>query len=120
MEIPVSQDAVAPFTRQAAEAAALMRALSHEHRLLVLCHLVASGELTVGMLVDRIGTSQSALSQHLAKLREEGLVATRKEAQTVFYRLCDARAEQLLARLHELLCPELGGDGVPQPSGAHR
>lgn len=96
------------FARQASEAAALLKALSNESRLLVLCHLAESGELSVGELVERVGLSQSALSQHLAKLREERLVATRKEAQTVFYRVCDPRADQLLVLLHDLFCPELG------------
>lgn len=96
------------FGREAEEAAGVLKAMANEHRLLVLCHLSASGELSVGQLVDRIGLSQSALSQHLAKLREEKLVATRKQAQTVFYRLCDPRAEQLLRLLHPLFCPQLG------------
>lgn len=96
------------FRPQAAEAAAMLKALSNENRLLVLCHLVSSGELSVGELVDRVGLSQSALSQHLAKLREEGLVATRRDAQSVFYHICDTRAEQVLALLHDLFCPELG------------
>lgn len=96
------------FAHQASEAAALLKALSNESRLLVLCHLAESGELSVGELVERVGLSQSALSQHLAKLREERLVATRKEAQTVFYRVCDPKADQLLALLHDLFCPELG------------
>jgi ArsR family transcriptional regulator len=64
--------------------------------------------MSAGDLTEQVGLSQSALSQHLAKLREEALVATRKEAQTVFYRVCDPRAEQLLALLHDLFCPELG------------
>lgn len=96
------------FSQQAGEAVALLKAMANQCRLLVLCHLSASGELSVGELADRVDLSQSALSQHLAKLREEGLVATRKEAQTVFYRLCDPRAEQILALLHDLFCPELG------------
>ena len=96
------------FSQQAEEAVALLKAMANQCRLLVLCHLSASGELSVGELADRVGLSQSALSQHLAKLREEGLVATRKEAQTVFYRLCDPRAEQILSLLHDLFCPELG------------
>jgi len=96
------------FTRQAGEATSLLKAMANECRLLVLCHLAESGELSVGDLADRIGLGQSALSQHLARLREEGLVATRKEAQTVFYRVRDPRAEQLLALLHDLFCPELG------------
>jgi len=96
------------FEAQAAQAAALLRALSNESRLLVLCHLAESGELSVGELLERVTLSQSALSQHLAKLREEGLVATRKEAQNVFYRICDPRAEQVLGLLHDLFCPGLG------------
>lgn len=94
--------------QQASEAAERLKAMANECRLLVLCHLSVSGELSVGQLVDRIGLSQSALSQHLAKLRKEQLVATRKEAQTVFYRLCDPKVEQLLRLLHDLFCPKLG------------
>lgn len=96
------------FRRQAGEAVGLLKAMANEPRLLVLCHLAESGEMSVGSLADQVGLSQSALSQHLAKLREEGLVSTRKEAQTVFYRLCDPKAEQLLRLLHDLFCPELG------------
>lgn len=92
---------------KAAEAATLMKALSNEHRLLILCHLVSDEELTVGDLVGRIGLSQSALSQHLAKLRAQGLVAFRREAQTLFYRIADARAAQLLELLRDIFCPEL-------------
>ena len=96
-----------PFEAQATEAAALLRALSNETRLLVLCHLAESAELSVGELLERIALSQSALSQHLARLRGEGLVATRKDAQNVFYRICDPRAEQVLGLLHDLFCPDL-------------
>lgn len=96
------------FGREAGAAVSLLKAMGNESRLLALCHLSASGELSAGELTDRIGLSQSALSQHLAQLREEGLVATRKQAQTVFYRLCDPRAARILALLHELFCPELG------------
>lgn len=107
MEEVVTSSASLPFEEQAAEAASLLRTLSNESRLLVLCHLAESGELSVGELVERIGLSQSALSQHLGKLREEELVTTRKEAQTVFYRICDPRAQQILALLHDIFCPEL-------------
>lgn len=103
------------FHRQAGEAVGLLKAMASESRLLVLCHLAESGELSVGNLAERIGLSQSALSQHLAKLREEGLVATRKDAQSVFYRVCDPKAAQLLALLHDLFCPELGREDI-QPS----
>lgn len=103
-------DSLAKFSREAAEAASLLKAMANESRLLVLCHLAASGELSVGQLAERVGLSQSALSQHLARLREEGLVSTRKAAQTVHYRLCDPKAEQVLMLLHDLFCPELGSD----------
>ena len=102
------------FMRQAGEAAGLLKVMANECRLLVLCHLAESGELSVGQLTERVGISQSALSQHLAKLREEGLVETRKEAQSVFYRVCDPRAGQVLALLHDLFCPELGRESDTQ------
>ena len=98
----------AQFAGQATEAVAVLRSLAHEGRLLVLCYLAEAGELSVGQLVERIGLSQSALSQHLAKLRAEGLVATRKNAQTVYYRVADPRVLTLLATLHDLYCPALG------------
>jgi ArsR family transcriptional regulator, virulence genes transcriptional regulator len=100
------------FEEQAAEAADLLKALSNPSRLLVLCHLANGAELSVNQIVDRVGLSQSALSQHLAKLREEGLVATRKQAQTVFYRIADPRAERLLGLLQEIYCPEMGNENA--------
>jgi ArsR family transcriptional regulator, virulence genes transcriptional regulator len=106
-----------PFAEQAAEVAALLRMLANESRLLVLCHLAEREELSVGDLVERIGLSQSALSQHLAKLREQGLVATRKEAQCVFYRISDPRTQQVLTLLHDLFCPELGRTPKAIPIG---
>lgn len=90
---------------KAAEAARLLRLLSNEKRLLLLCHLMAEGEMGVGAMAEAVGLSQPALSQHLARLREDGLVATRKEAQAVFYRLADARAVRILAPLRDLYCP---------------
>ena len=93
---------------RAGEAASLMKALSNEHRLMILCHLMARRELCVGALVEAVGLSQSALSQHLARLRDEGLVAYRRESQTLFYRIADPRAERVVARLREIFCPELG------------
>lgn len=103
----------AEFARQAGEASRLLKIMANESRLLVLCYLAEEGELSAGELTDRVGLSQSALSQHLARLREEGLVATRKEAQSVFYRVCDPRAEQVLALLHQIYCPELGRETNP-------
>ena len=96
------------FYDQAEEAAALLKAIANEKRLLILCYLLAEGEKTVGELVDHIGLSQSALSQHLAKLREEGHVVFRKAAQNIFYRIADPRTEKILTVLHDIFCPELG------------
>lgn len=81
-----------------------MKALSNEGRLLILCHLIGAGELAVGQLVERVGLSKSALSQHLAKLREEGLVDFRRDAQTLFYRVADDRAGKVLEVLHGIFC----------------
>jgi len=89
--------------KNATAAAALLRAISHEARLLVLCEL-AGRERSAGELVERSGLSQSALSQHLAKLREEGLVATRREAQVIHYRIADQRAQRVLRVLHDIYC----------------
>ena len=112
--MPMTADPSSKFTRQAGEAAELLKLMSNKNRLLALCYLAEAGELSVGELTDRVGLSQSALSQHLAKLRDDGLVATRKEAQIVFYRICDPKAEQVLALLHQIFCPELGQE--PQPA----
>jgi DNA-binding transcriptional ArsR family regulator len=92
---------------KAAAAANLMKTLSSPHRLLILCHLVTANELPAGELSRRVGLSQSALSQHLAVLREEGLVTYRREAQTLHYRVCDPRAAKVLDLLRSIYCPEL-------------
>lgn len=103
----LEEKALSAFTRQAGDAAAMLKALANENRLLVLCYLTEAGEMSVGELADKVGLSQSALSQHLARLRDEGLVDTRKEAQTVHYRVCDPRAGQLLSLLRNIYCPDL-------------
>ncbi len=102
------QDGFAEFAGQAAEAVKVLKSIAHEGRLLVLCYLSEAGEMSVGELARRVGLSQSALSQHLAKLRAEGLVATRKQAQTVFYRIDQPKVLTLLSVLHDLYCPDLG------------
>jgi ArsR family transcriptional regulator, virulence genes transcriptional regulator len=99
------------------QAAALLKALANEQRLLILCQLVSEGELSVGALHQRIELSQSALSQHLARLREEGLVTFRREAQSLLYTIADRKAGQVLALLRDLFCPELKPD---RPTGANR
>jgi DNA-binding transcriptional ArsR family regulator len=89
---------------KAGQVAGLLGALANDRRLLILCKLVETGEATVGALADDIGLSQSALSQHLARMREEGIVTFRREAQTLWYRIADPRVETLLATLHRLYC----------------
>lgn len=85
------------------QAAALLRSVGNAQRLLVLCQL-AEGECSVGQLNERLELSQSALSQHLAKLREAGLVKTRRDAQSVFYRLSEGPVQALLQTLHGIYC----------------
>ena len=88
----------------AADASRVLKALANEKRLLLLCQLV-EGECSVGELNARVDLSQSALSQHLAVLREEGVVATRREGQTIWYRIADPAAMKVVATLAEIFCP---------------
>ncbi|OYX32350.1 MAG: transcriptional regulator [Caulobacterales bacterium 32-69-10] len=82
-------------------AARLLKLLASEPRLLLLCRLV-EGEASVGVLAEHASLAQSAASQHLAKMRAEGLVATRREAQTIYYRLDDPHAMRVLDALCEI------------------
>src|SRR5829696_4318593 len=99
----------AAFEANAAQVAQVLRALANERRLMILCKLVEWGEANVGTLAEAIALSQSALSQHLAKMREEGLVTSRRESQTIWYRVADPRIEQLFASLYELFCKRVKG-----------
>lgn len=89
----------------AAQAAAVLRLLSNEHRLLALCLLLEYGEMSVSELFEQLNLGQSALSQHLAKLREAGLVTYRREAQTLYYRIHDPDVVRLIAVLKNIYCP---------------
>jgi ArsR family transcriptional regulator len=95
----------AVFEASASRAAALLRLLANERRLMVLCQLADGGELPVSELQRRVGISQSALSQHLAMLREDGVLATRREGQTIHYRIADPAALKVMATLAEIYCP---------------
>ncbi|MBF9233806.1 ArsR/SmtB family transcription factor [Microvirga alba] len=95
---------IADFEANAVEVANVLRALGNERRLMILCKLAESGEATAGTLVEASGLSQSALSQHLAKMRDEGILAFRRERQTLWYRIADPRIESLMAELHRLYC----------------
>ena len=92
----------------AQEAARLLKLLANEKRLVILCFLAVCGEMPVGALAEALNLSQSALSQHLAKLRRDGLVQFRRESQTLHYRLADPRAVRVLVVLKEIFCPSMG------------
>ena len=96
----VSKNALASLQRNAGAAASMLRALANERRLMILCLLIAQDELTA----DEVELSQSALSQHLAKMREEGLVTFRREAQLVHYRIADPNVKRLIATLKSIYC----------------
>jgi DNA-binding transcriptional ArsR family regulator len=99
------------LTRKSVEASQLLSMLSNSHRLLILCEL-HTGERSVSALEQIVDLSQSALSQHLAKLRSAGIVATRRDAQTIYYSIADERASRILGVLYEMYCvPEIGSSG---------
>lgn len=98
-------DALAGLAGKADEAAGFLKLLANEHRLLILCQLAGHGEMTVNALSAAIGLSQSACSQHLARLRDDGLVTFRRESQTLYYRVADPKALRLLKTLRQVFCP---------------
>ncbi len=89
----------------ASDAARLLKTLANEKRLMILCLLVES-ERSVGELNARVELSQSALSQHLAVLREEGLVHTRRDAQSIYYSLAEGPAQHVIDTLHSIYCAD--------------
>jgi DNA-binding transcriptional ArsR family regulator len=93
----------AALAENAGRAAQFLQALANPRRLATLCRL-AAGERTVGDLAAEENLSLSALSQHLARLRADGLVATRRDGQTVHYRLADRRVRAVIALLHREFC----------------
>lgn len=95
------------FEKQAEAAANILRLLGNERRLLILCFLMSRKEMTVGEIVSTIGLSQSALSQHLAKLRKDGIVTYRRASQTLYYRIADDRALRLIECLKSIFCEDL-------------
>jgi len=90
--------------QKAEEVAGILRAIANARRLAILCRLVEQGEATPTALAASVGLSPPALSQHLAKMRAEGLVSYRRESQTLWYRIADPRLERLFALLHDEFC----------------
>jgi DNA-binding transcriptional ArsR family regulator len=96
---------LAGLSDNAGEAAAFLKLAANEKRLMILCHLLQNGETAVTALAAAVGLSQSALSQHLAGLKDAGLVSTRRQGQTIYYALADRRAVRLLKTLKQIFCP---------------
>jgi DNA-binding transcriptional ArsR family regulator len=86
------------------QASELLKALSNRHRLLIVCQLIG-GERSVGDLAEILGLRDSTVSQHLALLRRDGLVAARREAQTIYYSIASEPAREILTTLYRLYCP---------------
>ncbi len=94
---------IAEIKKKAGAAERFLKALGNRYRLLILCEL-QQGELSVSDLQDRIGLSQSALSQHLARLRQDSLVSTRRQSQTIYYSLANQDVVRIISLLYELYC----------------
>lgn len=104
-----SPEALAELEASAAPAARLMRLFANEQRLMLMCRL-SEGDCSVGELADFVGLSQSACSQHLARLRGEGVIAPRREAQTIFYGIVDPAAARVIALLCDIYGTKPKGD----------
>ena len=93
------------LTSRAAQVERFLKAMANSHRLMILCEL-HKGETSVTPLQQTIGVSQSSLSQHLAKLRADDLVTTRRASQTIYYSLADKKVSRVIALLHVMFCNE--------------
>ena len=98
---------MASLEAKAGSVTRVLKMLANEKRLLVLCRLAVAGEMPVAALASAVSLSQSALSQHLARMREEGLVTFRRESQTFHYSISDAQTERVLLALKDIYYPEL-------------
>ncbi|WP_410000838.1 ArsR/SmtB family transcription factor [Salipiger bermudensis] len=110
MALPVinddlSDDELDRIADKAAAASAFLKAISHEGRLMILCHLV-TGEKSVTELEELLSARQAAVSQQLSRLRLEGLVVPRREGKAIYYRLADDRPKRMLETVYELFCQD--------------
>jgi len=115
MPTPEAAD-YADLAERAADASRLLKLLANERRLLLLCHLADAHEMTVGALADAVGLSQSALSQHLALMRERGLVAFRRDGHMIHYTIADPAVARFLATLKDIYCPATARQDRRKPS----
>lgn len=95
---------VASLREQAEPVSAMLRLIANQRRLLLLCHMLGDGEVTVSELSDRVGLSQSATSQHLKLLRRDAVVATRRAGTTIHYRIADPRVARMIEGLRSVFC----------------
>lgn len=103
MKSKTEPSSIVVMQRNAAKAEALLKLLANANRLMILCHLV-KGPQSVGALANLVGLSHSALSQHLARMRQLNIVQTHKEGQTVVYRICNPEVEAILGTLYLIFC----------------
>ena len=111
MTLPVltddmSDDEIDAIVNKATTASSFLKAISHEGRLMILCHLV-SGEKSVTELEDLIAARQAAVSQQLSRLRLEGLVIPRRDGKTIYYRLADDKPKRVLEVVYDLFCKDV-------------
>ena len=115
MALPVlkpdlTEDEMDLFAEKACEASNFLKAISHEGRLMILCHLV-TGEKSVTELEQLLSARQAAVSQQLARLRLEGLVTPRRDGKAIYYSLTDERPQRILELIYDLFCKDMGRDG---------
>jgi ArsR family transcriptional regulator, virulence genes transcriptional regulator len=99
MDLPLEE-----FEARATEAAGLLKTLGNEKRLMILCRLLDAGEMSVTPLAEAVGLSQSALSQHLARMRDDGHIRFRRDGQTLFYSVGDQKVKRIIATLKSMFC----------------
>jgi DNA-binding transcriptional ArsR family regulator len=109
----IEHDDLTRMAAKAEEAARLLATLAHGKRLLALCHMLR-GEVSVGRLAELVDLAPTALSQHLARMRDLHLVETRREGQTIFYRLASPEVAAILETLHRLYCAPTRGEEGPR------
>ena len=103
MQVPLAAG-FGDLADKAQEASHMMKLLSNERRLLLLCHLADAGEMSVGALADSVGLSQSAASQHLALMREDGLITFRRDGQSLHYKIAHLKVAPFLSMLKTVFC----------------